>query len=132
VDNAKDNWAAGENCIFQVDGATGLQVPRPELMTLGPANGPPVEMPASMLTDGPWCPSDTNTSGDAMPNKYDADMLRVRQVRITLRVQVANSVLRGPAGTLFRHGGTSRGGERFVPDQEVRFDVAPRNLNLGR
>ena len=59
-------------------------------------------------------------------------MLRVRQIRITLRVQVANAVLRGPAGTLFRHGGTSRGGERYVPDQEVRFDVAPRNMNLGR
>ncbi len=89
-------------------------------------------MSASMLTDGPWCPADTNTSGDEMPNKYDADMLRVRQVRITLRVQVANAVLRGPAGTLFRHGGTSRGGERYIPDQEVRFDVSPRNLNLGR
>jgi hypothetical protein len=132
ADNKKDNWLAGENCIFQVDGGTGLQVPRPEIVTLGPPNGPPVEMPASMLTDGPWCPSDTNAAGNEMPNKYDADMLRVRQVRITLRVQVANAVLRGPAGTLFRHGGTSRGGERYVPDQEVRFDVAPRNLNLGR
>jgi hypothetical protein len=89
-------------------------------------------MPASMLTDGPWCPADVNTSGDAMPNKYDADMLRVRKVRITFRVQVANAVLRGPAGTLFRHAGTSHGGERYVPDQEIRFDVAPRNLNLGR
>ena len=132
ADNKKDNWAAGENCIFQVDGGTGLQVPRPEIQTLGPPNGPPVEMPASMLTDGPWCPSDTNADGADMPNKYDADMLRVRQVRITLRVQVANAVLRGPAGTLFRHGGTSRGGERYVPDQEVRFDVTPRNMNLGR
>ena len=132
VDNTKDKWAAGENCIFQVDPGTGLQVPRPEIVTLGAANAAPVLMPASMLTDGPWCPADVNTSGDAMPNKYDADMLRVRQVRITLRVQVATSVLRGPAGTLFRHGGTSRGGERYVPDQEVRFDVSPRNLNLGR
>ena len=132
IDNSKDNWAAGENCIFQVDGGTGLQVARPEILTLGPANGPPVEMPATMLTDGPWCPADTNASGDALPNKYDADMLRVRQVRITLRVQVANAVLRGPAGTLFRHAGTSRGGERYIPDQEVRFDVSPRNLNLGR
>ena len=59
-----------------------------------------------MLTDGPWCPSETNTDGDDMPNKFDADLLRVRQVRVTLRVQVANEVLRGPAGVLFRHGGT--------------------------
>jgi hypothetical protein len=47
-------------------------------------------------------------------------------------VQVANAMLRGPAGTLFRRAGTSRGGERYVPDQEIRFDVAPRNMNLGR
>ena len=67
-----------------------------------------------------------------MPNKFDADMLRVRRVRITLRVQVANELLRGPAGQLFRHGGRSTSGERFIPDQEVRFDVAPRNMNLGR
>ncbi len=67
-----------------------------------------------------------------MPNKFDADLLRVRQVRVTLRVQVANELLRGPAGVLFRHGGRSRGGERFIPDQEVRFDVSPRNMNLGR
>ena len=59
----------------------------------------------AMLTDGPWCPAETNTDGDAMPNKFDADLLRVRQVRVTLRVQVANDLLRGPAGVLFRHGG---------------------------
>ena len=67
-----------------------------------------------------------------MPNKFDADLLRVRQVRMTLRVQVSNEVLRGPAGVLFRHAGTSKGGERYVPDQEIRFDVSPRNMNLGR
>ncbi len=67
-----------------------------------------------------------------MPNKYDADMLRVRQVRITLRVQVSKALLRGPAGVLFRHAGISKSGERFIPDQEIRFDVSPRNLNLGR
>jgi hypothetical protein len=45
---------------------------------------------------------------------------------------VSKALLRGPAGVLFRHAGTSHSGERFVPDQEIRFDVAPRNLNLGR
>ena len=25
-----------------------------------------------------------------------------------------------------------RGGERYVPDQEIKFDVTPRNLNFGR
>jgi prepilin-type N-terminal cleavage/methylation domain-containing protein len=131
-DNSDDPWPTSENCLFTVDGATGLQVARPEIQTLGPPDGPPVLMPQAMLTDGPWCPADTNSDGAALPNKYDADMLRVRQVRITLRVQVSKALLRGPAGVLFRHAGTSRSGERFVPDQEIRFDVAPRNLNLGR
>jgi hypothetical protein len=73
-----------------------------------------------------------NSAGDALPSKYDADMLRVRKVRLTFRVQVADATLRGPAGALFRHGGTSNSGSRLVPDQEVRFEVTPRNLNLGR
>ncbi|MBK5298142.1 MAG: hypothetical protein JJE40_13375, partial [Vicinamibacteria bacterium] len=132
TDNDKDPWGAGENCVFHVDGTSGLQVARPQIQTLGTALDGPVSLTASMLTDGPWCPSETNTDGEAMPNKFDADLLRVRQVRVTLRVQVANEVLRGPAGVLFRHGGRSIGGERYVPDQEVRFDVSPRNMNLGR
>jgi prepilin-type N-terminal cleavage/methylation domain-containing protein len=125
-------FSAGENCIFKVDAGSGLQVPRPEMQTLGAAGTEPVLMPASMLTDGPWCPADKNIDGLDLPSKYDADMLRVRKVRLTFRVQVAQATLRGPAGTLFRHGGTSNSGSRFVPDQEVRFDVTPRNLNLGR
>ena len=63
--------------------------------------------------------------------RYDADLLRVRRVRVKLRVQ-APPELRGPAGTLFRYGGTSSAGQHFVPDQEISFDVTPRNLNLGR
>jgi hypothetical protein len=45
---------------------------------------------------------------------------------------VAAAALRGPAGVLFKYGGTSQGAERFVPDQEISFDVTPRNMNLGR
>jgi hypothetical protein len=125
-------WPQGENCTFRVNPVTGLQQSRPEIQTFGNALDGLVPLSKAILTDGPWCPSATSAAGEAMPNKFDADLTRVRQVRITLRVQVANDVLRGPAGTLFRHGGRSRGGERFVPDQEVRFDVAPRNMNLGR
>ena len=71
---------------------------------------------------GPWRPD------NASPGRYDADLLRVRRVRVTLRVQTANASYRGPAGALFARGGTSNGGERYVPDQEITFDVAPRNL----
>jgi hypothetical protein len=28
--------------------------------------------------------------------------------------------------------GTSRTSNRLVPDQEIHFDITPRNMNLGR
>ena len=85
-----------------------------------------VPLTAPMLTDGPWCPDAVN------PNRFDADLLRIRRVAVTLRVESAAASLRGPAGPLFARPGSSSGGEAFVPDQEIRFDVAPRNLNLER
>ena len=121
VDNASDTWGAGENCTIRID--HGLQVAR--LPVLADSQGP-VLLTQAHLTDGPWCPD------DAYPNRYDADLLRIRKVRVTLRVQAAVASLRGPAGILFAHGGTSSSAERYVPDQEVRFDVTPRNMNLGR
>lgn len=122
ADNAADSWGAGENCAFMV--SAGQQVPR--MATLGPANGPLVKLTQTQLTDGPWCPD------ESAGNRYDVDLLRVRKVRTTLRVQVADKTLRGATGTLFTRGGTSRGGQKFIPDQEIKFDVTPRNLNLGR
>jgi len=115
-------WPPGENCTFLV--ASGEHVAR--LTTLSAVGGSYVELTPAVLTDGPWCP-------DGMtPNRFDADLLRVRQVRVTLRVQSALASLRGPAGALFLRGGTAKAGERYVPDVEVQFDVAPRNLNLAR
>lgn len=123
TDNAWDSWGAGENCVFQNVG--GTQEPR--LPQLGSVNGGLVKLTAADLNDGPWCP-DPAASG-----RYDADLFRIRKIRVAIRVQVADSSLRGPAGNgLFAKTGTSVRGERFVPDQEVRFDITPRNLNLGR
>ena len=85
-----------------------------------------VPLTASTLTDGPWCPDAVN------PNRYDADLFRVRRITVTLRIESAAASLRGPAGPLFARAGTSTGAHNLVPDQEIRFDVAPRNLNLGR
>ena len=75
------------------------------------------------LQDGPWEPDDTD------PSRFDADLLDIRRVRVTLRVQAARAALRGPAGMLFMHGGTAASSERYLPDREIRFDVSPRNLN---
>lgn len=121
VDNANDTWGAGENCTFQV--VSGAQVPR--LATLDTGTGQ-VKLEESTLNDGPWCPDASK------PERFDADLLRVRRVRVNMRVQAAAASLRGPAGILFVRGGTSTSAERYVPDQEIRFDITPRNMNLGR
>ena len=120
VDYTGDTWPAGENCLFMVQ--AGQQVPR--LTDLGNGVGQ-VRLPQAMLTDGPWCPDAANQQ------RYDADLLRVRHVRVKVRVQ-APKEFRGPAGVLFKYAGTSSAGQHFVPDQELSFDVTPRNLNLGR
>ena len=101
-------------------------IPAPKLPALGAGTHALVALTAAELTDGPFCPD--NTSG----NRWDADLLRIRRIGVTLRVQAAVAALRGPAGPLFTRGGTSKGGFKWVPDQEIRFDISPRNLNLGR
>jgi prepilin-type N-terminal cleavage/methylation domain-containing protein len=123
VDVAGDTWPAGENCMFRVDPTSGLQVSR--LATLGPP-GSLTALTGAQLSDGPWCPDGANV------NRYDADLHRVRQIRVTFRVQASRAVLRGPAGVLFSRAGTGELSDRLVPDQAVQFDVTPRNLNLGR
>jgi type II secretory pathway pseudopilin PulG len=117
-------YPAGENCAFKV--VNGAQVPRMDTLT---GNSGQVELTQAMLTDGPWCPGDDAAN---YPNRFDADLLRIRRVKVNIRVQAALSALRGPAGVLFAHGGTSQGGERFLPDQEISFSVTPRNMTLGR
>ena len=87
-----------------------------------------VQLTESQLTDGlpAWCPDENRAA------RYDVDLLRIRKIGVTVRLQTAMAALRGPAGVLFRNGGTSRSATKWVPDQEVRFQVSPRNLNLGR
>ena len=99
------------------------------------APGALVPIPYTQLNDGPWCPGVTNAAGALLSSRFDADMLRVRRVRVTLRVQAGAEGLRGanPAGqVLFIHPGPARQGGRIVPDQEIRFEVTPRNMNVGR
>jgi type II secretory pathway pseudopilin PulG len=116
-------WPAGQNCIFTRD-AGGQAVPRLANLAVGSAGL--VKLTQAQLSDGPWCPD------GAFPTRFDADLYRVRKVGVMLRVQVASADLRGPAGALFRNGGTSTKARSLVPDQEIRFEVTPRNINLGR
>jgi len=120
-------YPVNENCMWTMN--AGNSVPR--LPTLNGGGQSLVHLndagiAGSSLTDGPWCPDATN------PNRWDADLLRIRKIAVRLRVQAALSALRGPAGALFTYGGTSTGAYSYAPDQEIRFEVTPRNLNLGR
>jgi hypothetical protein len=104
VDDPRDNWPAGENCLFSLDPA-GLSIPRPELHAFGTAAAPLVRLDASSLSDGPWCPD------AAAPGRIDADLLRVRKIRVTVKV---------------------RSDDQAISVRQVSFDVSPRNLNFGR
>lgn len=111
--------AAGEaNCLYDAAG-NYLNLP-----ILTASEGSLAALTAAQLSDGPYCGSGDNT--------FDADLLRIRKVRVTLRVQAASPSLRGTGTALFMNPGTAQGGDRYVPDYRLSFDISPRNLNLAR
>jgi hypothetical protein len=116
IDNPDDAWPAGENCVFRLEGTR--QVSR--LAALEPDEHGLAVLPLAALADGPWCPD------QGSPNRWDADLLRVRLVKVSLRVQPQSPAVRGaPAPPT----GLSLPVDvlRWVPDLEVRFDVVLRN-----
>src|SRR5690606_38173442 len=116
VDDPSDGWGPGENCTFTV--IAGAH--RSRLSALGDESVP---LAATMLTDGPWCPD------AAAADRFDADLWRVRRVRVRLRLQ-APVAFRGPAGPFFLNSGTART-RLQVPDRAIRFDVELRNWHAG-
>jgi Tfp pilus assembly protein PilW len=123
LDARTSTYPPGENCVFQVDATEAEQVPRLPDLSFDPAL---VSLTAEQLTDGPWCP-------DAISgNRWDADLLRIRSVVVTVRVESALAALRGPASALFANGGLSRNPSRWMPDVERKFTVSPPNLNVAR
>jgi type II secretory pathway pseudopilin PulG len=125
-------WPPGENCVWAIHETTRGRAYASRLLAMGDEDGALVPLPAATLTDGPWCPNASNS------NRYDADLLRIRKIRVTVRVQTGNRALRGSGSlaigpdALFVNGGTARSLSNTVFDQAIRFDVSPRNLNLGR
>jgi hypothetical protein len=109
---------AGEaSCLY---GAAGDLLPG---LTVLPAGSDSLALlPLDLFTDGPWC-----GAGDLL---FDADLLRIRRIRVTLRVQASTEGFRG-TGARFSAPGSSRSVWRTLPDVMVTFDVAPRNMNLG-
>ncbi len=100
------------NCVYDAGSP-----PVPRLEDLGGAGLR--QLTSAQLTDGPMC-----GAGAAM---FDGDLLRIRLVRVTMRLQAAADEVRG-SGVLFTRSGRSTSGESYVPDHEVTFDVAPRNM----
>jgi hypothetical protein len=114
------------NCLYHADGTQ-------KLPTLTATTGSLVEL-TTVATDG-TVTSPLLTTGETCgtaTNAFDADLYRVRKLEVRFRVQVADAALRGADTTLFKKPGASKGGATYVPDFEVRFEVVPRNLNLGR
>ncbi len=114
-------WPAGENCVFRMDGER--QIPRLDRLTAD--RGGLSRLDPAVLTDGPWCP------GPGSINRYDADLLRVRLVRVSLRVEAASDGLRGQSTSFFARPGSSTAATRFLPDELISFDVALRNLGAA-
>jgi len=119
-------YPAGESCTFLLDPTGRVQLPRLETLAGDPDGRELVRLSASQLTDGPWCPDSLSA------NRFDADLLRIRKVTVTLRTEAASDSARGPIGALFVRAGTGRDVNRFVPDEEISFQVSPRNLNWNR
>jgi hypothetical protein len=105
------------NCLYTAAGD-------PVLPALGPVPGPLVDLGSPMLADGPFCGS--------AANPWDADLLRVRAVRVTLGFEASASAARGTDVRWFARPGQAVRSGQLVPDYQLEFQVAPRNLNLGR
>jgi hypothetical protein len=126
IDETQGTWPPGENCMWATSG--GQQVSR--LSAIGDARSGLVRLGATQLSDGPWCPD------AASVNRFDADLLRIRRVRITVRVQTGDARLRASAASgrsgWFVSPGTAVSAASMVPDRTIRFDVSPRNMSSGR
>ena len=62
---------------------------------------------------------------------FDADLYRLRRIRVTLRVQANAAWARGRDPNLFQRPGTGTAPRLLVPDYVITFDVSPRNLQVG-
>ena len=111
--------AGEENCLYDSFGT-----PRAGMAVLPPAGATLAPLDVSLFEDGPWCGS------GAEP--FDADLLRIRSLRIALRTQTSNRGYRGPDSRLFQNPGSATSSARFVKDVILQTTVTPRNLGGWR
>jgi len=115
------SYPPGESCTFRLQ--DGALVPRLAVLAEGPAL---VRLPPALLGDGPFCP------GPSSAGRFDADLFRIRAVRLRLGAQAGSAAFRGLSAQWFLRPGTAPGGAWLVPDQHVQVEVCPRNLALNR
>ena len=106
------------NCLYDAAGKRD-----PTLVVLSSGGQALVPLPLSMFTDGPWCGTG--------PARFDADLLRVRSIHVSVRLEATQASFRAQ-GPQFAHPGQATDAWRAIPDMRLSFDVAPRNLNLRR
>ena len=107
-------WPApGETCLTFADGS-------PRLPALAAAGTAAIRIDLAQLGDGPWC-------GEA-PFRFDADLFRVRRVRVRVRVQAEPAASRGADPRRFAQPGQAVSGAREIADLELAIDVAPPGL----
>lgn len=110
--------AGTANCLYDSAGLSlgggAVLSPVPEAL---------VDLPLDMFADGPWC-------GDG-DNRFDADLLRVRQVTLEIRVQATPDVFRA-SGPGFAHAGFAHDAYRSLPDYAVGITITPRALGAGQ
>jgi hypothetical protein len=108
-----------ENCLYDSAGAlrAGQQVFEPAGATLA-------VLDMAVFEDGPWCGSGSEP--------FDVDLLRIRTVRVTIRLQVGNALYRGEDARWFRNPGLATDSAHMVRDFVVDTSIAPRNLGGWR
>jgi hypothetical protein len=104
------------NCLYDELGGA-----RPGLAALTAGADGLAPLSLAMLADGPWC-----GNGGL---RFDADLLRVRRVRIAIRLQALDAAVRG-VGEAFAVSGFSHDAASRVPDVVAVVDVTPRNLAI--
>jgi prepilin-type N-terminal cleavage/methylation domain-containing protein len=87
-----------ENCLYDHTGVWRGGV------TLSASDASLAALPLTMFSDGPWC----GAGGAA----FDADLLRVRRIRVVARLRASASADQRP-------------------DYRMTFDIAPRNLAIS-
>jgi hypothetical protein len=108
---AGPRWPPGEDtCLTLADGT-------PRLPAWAPAGAPHVRLDPARLADGPWC--------GVAPFRVDADLFRVRRVRVRLRLEADHDGVRGRDPARAGRPGRATTPAREVHDLDVAIDVAP-------